>query len=89
MSAYSTTVTPASSSYPALNAPSVSLDFEPDTLILRSEAGNFYLSFDGVNDHIRVQAGDPPLVLQTKRKKMWLRQEDGTAIARVSALTIA
>jgi hypothetical protein len=39
-------------------APDVTLPFEPDTLLLRSEAGSFFFSFDGVNDHGRVIAAE-------------------------------
>lgn len=86
MPAQSQTVTVAAS-YTA--APDISLPFEPDTLMLRSEAGSFFFSFDGVNNHGRVIAADPNLALSTKRTKVWLKQDGGAATARISAFTVA
>lgn len=69
-------------------SPDVSLDFEPDTLMFRAVSGNFFFSFDGVNDHGMVNAADSgQLVLPTKRKKVWLKQNGGASTARVGAIT--
>jgi hypothetical protein len=67
--------------------PSVSLDFVPDFWLLRSDAGNYTFSFDGVTDHGLVKAADLYLNVPTKRTKMWLKQSGGAATARVSAFS--
>lgn len=86
MPAHSQLVT-VPASYPT--APNIELAFEPDTLLFRSEAGNYFFSFDGVNDHGRVISTDPNLSLNTKRRKVWFRQDGGAATARLSAITYA
>ena len=85
MPAHSQTVTvPASYA----TAPNADLTFVPDTLVFRSEAGNYFFSFDGVNDHGRVVSTDPNLIISVQRRKVWFKQDGGAATARVSAYTI-
>jgi hypothetical protein len=67
--------------------PDVSLDFTPDFWLLRSDAGNYFFSFDGVTDHGLIKAADLYLNVPTKRTKMWLKQSGGAATARVSAFS--
>lgn len=88
MAAYMTTVV-VPASYAAQNAPNIALEFVPDTLIFRSVTGSFYVSFDGVNDHLLVEDSDPALVINTKRTKIWFKQNSGAATARLSAVTTA
>lgn len=70
-------------------APDVALQFLPDELIIRAVSGNFFYSFDGVNDHGMLNSTDAPQLLFTKRTKIWFKQNGGAATARLSALTIA
>lgn len=71
-------------------SPEVSLDFEPDVLVFRSTAGDYFYSFDGVNDHGMVNNADATqLVIPTKRKKVWFKQNGGAATARLSAVTVS
>jgi hypothetical protein len=70
-------------------APDVSLDFEPDTLVLKVTVGTADISFDGVNVHLILDSAETTFPLPTKRKKMWVRQNGGAATLRWSALTLA
>lgn len=86
MSAFLSTAIAVPAAYAA--TPEVSLEFTPDSLQLRSTVGNFFYSFDGVNDHGMARATDTtPLQLRTKNRKVWFKQDGGAATARVSALT--
>jgi hypothetical protein len=69
--------------------PDVSLEFEPDTLVLKATAGTADISFDGVNVHLTLATTDSILPIPSKRKKMWVRQNGGAATLRWSALTLA
>lgn len=70
-----------------LATPDVKLDFEPDSVMFRAVTGNFFYSWDGVNDHGMVNSTDAQLVLNTKRRKVWLKQNGGASTARVAAFT--
>jgi hypothetical protein len=70
-------------------APNVLLDFEPDSLVLKTTAGTADISFDGVNVHLTLAIADSIVVVPSKRKKLWVRQNGGAATLRWSALTLA
>lgn len=71
-----------------LLTPDVSLPFDPDQTIFRATAGNYFYSFDGVNDHGMVNTGEAALIILSKRRKVWLKQNGGAATARIAAHTI-
>jgi hypothetical protein len=92
MSAYMKTVV-APASYAA--APDVSLDFEPNQLILQpTGSSDAIFSFDGVNDHGYLMGGTNQtqamnLHLFVKQKKVWVKQAAGAVSVRVMAYTSA
>jgi hypothetical protein len=60
------------STYPA--APQVALAFWPDLMVFKLEAGDgCHISFDGVEDQLRLVTGDPALVIPLRYTKIWLR----------------
>lgn len=69
--------------------PDVNLAFEPDQVIFRATAGNYFYSFDGVEDHGMVNNGEAALIILSKRRKVWLKQNGGAATARIAAHTVA
>lgn len=70
-------------------APNVSLEFEPDSLVLKATAGTADISFDGTNVHLTLATADSIVVVPSKRKKLWVKQNGGAATLRWSALTLA
>jgi len=80
-------------SYPA--TPQVSLAFVPDRWHIKNDdaVNDVLYSFDGVNDHGRVEASAAPLdknvgdVVPSKAKKLWLRGSAGVPVALVQATT--
>lgn len=69
--------------------PDVSLEFEPDSLVLKVTAGTADISFDGTNVHLTLASTDSVIVLPKKSKKLWVKQNGGAATLRWSALTLA
>ncbi len=70
-------------------APNVSLEFEPDSLVLKATVGTADISFDGTNVHLTLASTDSVVVVPKKSKKMWVKQNGGAATLRWSALTLA
>lgn len=75
---------PPSAAPPTINRAS----FVPDYWIFRAVAGNYFYSFDGINDHGMVNAADTvPLKIPCKARKVWTKQNGGAATARLQAFT--
>lgn len=68
-------------------APDVALEFLPDTWVLKVTAGTADISFDGKDVHLTLASTDAILPLNTKRTKLWVRQNGGAATLRWSAIT--
>ena len=78
------------SAYPA--TPQVDLPFLPDSLYLKVESGTpgVLVSFDGVNDHLHVVSTDLLVLVRTRCRKVWLKEDGaGASTFRVSAFTDA
>jgi len=69
--------------------PDVSLQFEPNTWVLKCTAGTVDISFDGKEVHLTLSSTDAILPINTLRKKLWTKQNGGAATLRWSALSQA
>lgn len=77
----------AAASYATL--PDVALAFEPDHLILKVASGTCDISFDGTNTFFTLATADAAIVLHTKLKNIWFRQNGGASTIRWGAITTA
>ena len=83
------TVSVSSTSY--TTDPSVTVGFEPDSILLlnRSSAATdiVYISFDGISDHGLLIPGTlPVLEFKEKRTKVWLRLDAAAAATTVNVM---
>jgi hypothetical protein len=85
MPAAASTIT-APAAYTA--APDVALQFQPDEWIVRATAGNAFVSLDGAANFFSVRVADAaPLVVRSKSKAVWVKQDGGAATVLVAAFT--
>ena len=85
------TVSVTLSTYAAFALPSVTVGFEPDSILLlnRSSAATdiVYISFDGISDHGLLIPGTlPVLEFKEKRTKVWLRLDAAAAATTVNVM---
>lgn len=85
------TVSVSSTSYTAFASPSVTVGFEPDSILLLNRSSTatdiVYISFDGVNDNGLLIPGTlPVLEFKEKRTKIWLRLDAAAATTAVNVM---
>jgi hypothetical protein len=85
------TVSVSSTSYTAVTSPSVTVGFEPDSILLLNRSSTaadvVFISFDGVNDHGILIPGTLPVIeYKEKRTKIWLRLDSGAATTSVNVM---
>lgn len=85
------TVSVSSTSYTAVDAPSVTVGFEPDSILLINRSSTaadvVLISFDGVNNHGLLIPGTlPALEYKEKRTKIWLKLDSGASTTTVNVM---
>ena len=83
------TVSVSSTSYTA--DPSVTVGFEPDSILLLNRsptaADVVLISFDGVNNHgITIPGTLPVIEFKEKRTKIWLKLDSGASTTSVNVM---